>query len=65
MEVKYQTGFGSIFYSHSVVGVNIYSIHTKMGVRTHSAVPLRCVQMHIQLYKYANAVSSGDQFFYG
>ena len=23
-----------------------------------------CVQMLIQLYKYANAVSSGDRFFY-
>ena len=33
--------FDSIFYRYSVVGVNIYSMHSKMGVRTHSAVTLR------------------------
>ena len=30
-----------IFYIHNVVDVNTYSIFTKMGGRTHSAVPLR------------------------
>ena len=35
--------FGEIFYRHIVVGNNIYFMYTKMGGRTHSAVPLRCV----------------------
>ena len=32
---------GSMFYRNSVVGKDTYSIYTKMGGRTHSAVPLR------------------------
>ncbi len=32
--------FGSIFYIHSVVGNITYLINTKMGGRTHSAIPL-------------------------
>ena len=45
---------GDIFYGYSVVGNNIYSIYTKMGGRTHSAVPLQCVHEHIRLYKKIN-----------
>ena len=37
----------SIFYKHNVVGNNTYYMYTKMGGRTHSAVPL---QMSLRIY---------------
>ena len=60
MEAKYQTGFGSIFYAHSVVGVNIYSMHTKMGVRTSlfltsQRMPSRYVAYRY-IYNYKNII---------
>ena len=45
---------GFIFYQHTVVGNNTYSKNTKMGGRTHSAVPLQCVHEHIRLHKQNN-----------
>ena len=33
--------FGSIFYWYSIVGVDIYSICTKMGGGIHRTIPLR------------------------
>ena len=39
---------GSIFYWQNVFGNNTYFTYTKMGGRTHSAVPLR---LRLQIYK--------------
>ena len=44
--IKY---LGSIFYEHSVVVGNIYSMYTKMGGGTHSARRYRCVHKRIQV----------------
>ena len=40
---------GFIFYVHTVVGRDTYSIYTKMGARIHRTVALQCVHKHIQL----------------
>ena len=48
-------GFGFIFHKHRVVGGNTYSKNTKMGGRTHSAVPLRYTYIKSYFFKYPTA----------
>ena len=42
---------GSIFYLHTVVGDNIYSIYTKMGGRIHRTSRYNA---YMDMYNYIN-----------
>ena len=56
--------WGNIFNKHIVVVGNTYSIYTKMDGGPHSARRYRRDCKDIKMYRYINAVRSGDQFFY-
>ena len=55
-------GLGSIFYKRTVVDNNTYFTYTKMGGRSHSAVPLR-MRTHTHTITKIEHTITGSQIY--